>query len=147
MITAIVSLLLAAADTSGAPPTPAALQQQYERIKSLRAQELEELQAASRARQMRHELQVAEAEHSIRSLGQQPGTAISPSGPALADYELVGVVQGEGSSLVLLRLQQQLIRLTTGIPDAAGLYAEITGTAVRLTQAGKQRLLPLPRGW
>ncbi|KFZ31484.1 hypothetical protein IDSA_01855 [Pseudidiomarina salinarum] len=96
---------------------------------------------------MQHELQVAEAEHSIRSLGQQPGATVTPSGPGLTDYELVGVVQGEGSSLVLLRLHQQLIRLTTGIPDASGLYAEVTGTAVRLSKAGKHRLLPLPRGW
>lgn len=146
MITALFSLLLTAADAAP-QPTANPLQQQYELIKSLRAQELAELQAASKARQMQHELQVAEAEHSIRSLGQPSARAAESAGPGLEDYQLIGVVQGEGSSQVLLRLHQQLIRLTIGVTDASGLYAEVTGTAVRLSKAGKHRLLPLPRGW
>lgn len=117
----------------------------YERIKALRAQELQELQAASRARQMQHELTVAEAQQQIQQLGRGPVT-VAQTGPALQDYELLGVVQG-AQQLVVLRHQQQLLRLVPGEADASGLTATIDRAHVRLSRGQEQHFIELPRGW
>lgn len=123
------------------PPTSAA----FDRIKALRAQELQELQAASRARQMQHELTVAEAQQQIQQLGQVPQG--SPKlGPPLSEFELMGVVQGV-QQLVVLKHQQQLLRLIPGQADSSGLVATIDRAHVRLQRGNEQRLLALPRGW
>ena len=116
-----------------------------ERIKALRAQELQELQAASRARQMQHEVTVAEAQQQIEQLGQLPLSS-AQAGPSLSDYELLGVVQG-AQQLVVLKYQQQLLRLVPGEVDETGLSAIIDRAHVRLQRGKQQRLLALPRGW
>jgi len=116
-----------------------------ERIKALRAQELEELQAASRARQMQHELAAAAAQQQIQQLGLSATPSVS-AGPALSAYQLLAVVGGD-QHVVLLKHQQQLLRLVPGESDASGLMASIDGEHVRLQRGHEQRLLALPRGW
>ncbi len=135
-------LALAITNNVGDPPPTSAA---FDRIKALRAQELQELQAASRARQMQHELTVAEAQQQIDQLGQGPHRVVQ-LGPALSEFELIGVVQG-AQQLVVLKHQQQLLRLTPGEADASGLVATIDRAHVRLQRGQEQRLLALPRGW
>lgn len=116
-----------------------------DRIKALRTQELQELEAASRARQMQHELTVAEAQQQIVQLGKTPLAPANP-GPALSDYELLGVVQG-AQQLVVLKYQQQILRLVPGERDTSGLLVTIDRAHVRLQRGKEQRSLALPRGW
>jgi hypothetical protein len=136
--------MLALAVTSNVtePPANSAA---FDRIQALRAQELQELQAASRARQMQHELTVAAAQQQIEQLGQLP-QQITQVGPALSEFELMGVVQG-AQQLVVLKHQQQLIRLVPGQADNSGLVATIDSAHVRLQRGKEQRFLTLPRGW
>lgn len=135
-------LALSITNNAVEPPTGSAA---FDRIKALRAQELHELEAASRARQMQHELTVAEAQQQIAQLGQAPRQT-AQLGPPLSEFELMGVVQG-AQQLVVLKHQQQLLRLVPGEADSSGLVATIDRAHVRLQRGNEQRLLALPRGW
>lgn len=112
------------------------------RIKQLRSQELAELEAASKARQMQHQLQVAEAEFQIAALHRPQ----QQQGPALTAYQLVGVLQGQ-QPLVVLRLEQQLLRLIPGERQADGLMVSVDRAHVKLSRGQESRLIALPSGW
>ncbi|RUO41461.1 hypothetical protein CWE22_04665 [Pseudidiomarina aestuarii] len=95
-------------------------------LKQLRLQELQERSAASRAKQLHYELQVAEAESAIRQL-QQPSTAAKQSAATESEttqVALIGWTERQGQLRYLLRVDERIVRVWDGIANSAGLLVK-----------------------
>lgn len=95
-------------------------------LKQLRMQELQERSAASRAKQLHYELQVAEAESAIRQL-QQPSTAAKQSAATESEttqVALIGWTERQGQLRYLLRVDERIVRVWDGIANSAGLLVK-----------------------
>ncbi|HET8817376.1 MAG TPA: hypothetical protein VFM61_08020 [Pseudidiomarina sp.] len=93
-------------------------------LSQLRLQELQERSAASRAKQVQYELQVAQAEHAIDRL-QQPQASANPD-PEVAGLDrvvLIGWTERQGKLRFLFRVNERIVRAWEGIRDQSGLLA------------------------
>lgn len=115
-------------------------------IQQLRASEIAERLAQTEAKRIQLELQIAKAKHAISSINQ---TAKPPSEVAeeLSGYELLGIVTVGDQSDILLRRDEQIIRLQNGVAGPMQLTANIEASWVRLQRFGRFRDLPIVQGW
>lgn len=95
-------------------------------LKQLRTQELQELSAASRAKQLHYELQVAQAESAIRQL-QNPSPSAEQTAavePETAQVALIGWTERRGKLRYLLRVNERIVRIWDGIATSSGVLAK-----------------------
>ncbi|WP_417656106.1 hypothetical protein [Pseudidiomarina aestuarii] len=115
-------------------------------LKQLRTQELQERSAASRAKQLHYELQVAQAESAIRQL-QQPSssaeqtTAVEPETTQVA---LIGWTERHGKLRYLLRVNERVVRVWDGIANSSGLLAKRDDNRVNVSIGTATYQLELP---
>lgn len=104
-------------------------------LSQLRIQELQERSAASRAKQVQYELQVAQAKHAIDRL-QHPQTGANLGGDKrekpVDQVVLLGWTQRQGKVRFLLRVNERVVRVWEGIRDPSGVLATQVGTGVQV---------------
>lgn len=141
MFTLALTVALLAPLNSDVVTSPAANQ-----IQQLRASEIAERLAQTEAKRIQLELQIAKAKHAINSLNQtaKPSSAVAEE---LSGYELLGIVTVGERSDILLRLDEQIIRLQNGVAGPMQLTANIEASWVRIQRFGRFRDLPIVQGW
>lgn len=115
-------------------------------LTQLRETELAERLAATEAKRLQIELQIAQTQHQIAALKPKPA-APSAIVTELEGYQLLGIVGSASKTYVLLRHGEQLIRLVNGQLGPLQLLAEVQSNSVRLSQFGHFRELPLVERW
>lgn len=104
-------------------------------LSQLRIQELQERSAASRAKQVQYELQVAQAKHAIDRL-QHPQAAanlgLETRDKPADQVVLLGWTQRQGKVRFLLRVNDRVVRVWEGIRDPSGVLATQVGTGVQV---------------
>lgn len=104
-------------------------------LSQLRIQELQERSAASRAKQVQYELQVAQAKHAIDRL-QHPQAGANLVGEAnekpAEQVVLIGWTQRQGKARFLLRVNERVVRVWEGIRDPSGVLVTQVGSGVQV---------------